>query len=75
MKRQMSCEQALNMLGPAKGKPQPRKLPAVHLFRDGDYTVVAVEVKRGEWIEIIRERSDSPFSHIWEGGRGDGSLQ
>lgn len=33
--------------------------------REGDHAVVLIEVD-GKWREIIRERYDSPFSHIWE---------
>lgn len=67
MKRQMSCEQALNLLGPRKAAPSPlKRSPAVWLRREGDYVIVAVEVD-GKWHDVIREWWDSSFSHIWEG--------
>ena len=66
-KRQMSCEQALNMLGPAKAAPSPpKRLVPIRLRREGDFVIVSVEVD-GQWREVIREFWDSPFSHIWEG--------
>ena len=85
-KRQMTCEQALNMMGPSgyrdplkssgttagmrpQGGPvqsRPERLTPVWLKRDGDRVTVSVEVD-GQWIEVIREFWDSPFSHIWEG--------
>ncbi len=37
----------------------------IHLHKDGEYTVVKAEIG-GEWIEVIRERSDGEFSHIVE---------
>lgn len=41
------------------------KKNAVWLVAEGDYAIVKIEVD-GKWIEIIRERLDSPFSHIVE---------
>lgn len=38
---------------------------AIHLYRNGDYAIVAVEID-GRWIEVIREFIDSNFSHIVE---------
>lgn len=38
---------------------------AIMLKSEGDYAIVEIEVN-GKWIELIRERSDSPFSHIIE---------
>jgi len=38
---------------------------ALHLFAEGEHAVLAIEVN-GKWIELIRERLDSPFSHIIE---------
>lgn len=37
----------------------------VWLRREGDHAIVLVEVD-GEWREVIRERYDGQFSHIWE---------
>ena len=81
-KRQMSCEQALNMLGPSgyrkpgttagnrpTGSPaqsRPGTFNPIWLRREGDTVIVAIEVD-GKWIDIIHEVADSPFSHIWEG--------
>lgn len=38
---------------------------ALHLRAEGDYAILSIEVN-GTWIELIRERLDSPFSHIIE---------
>jgi hypothetical protein len=38
---------------------------AIHLYRDGDHAVVAIEVDR-QWVILIKEYIDSPFSHIIE---------
>jgi hypothetical protein len=38
---------------------------AIHLYRDGDYVVVSVEVEK-HWVPVIREFIGSPFSHIVE---------
>lgn len=38
----------------------------VWLRREGDHAVVSVEID-GQWVEVIRELIQSPFSHIWEG--------
>jgi hypothetical protein len=37
----------------------------VWLRHEGEHVVVLVQTN-GEWIEVIRERSDGAFSHIWE---------
>lgn len=39
---------------------------AIHLHRVGDYVIVSVEARPGEWVEVIRELVDSNFSHIVE---------
>lgn len=38
---------------------------ALHLLAEGEYAVLKIEVN-GKWVELIRERLDSPFSHIIE---------
>lgn len=38
---------------------------ALHLRAEGDYAILEIEVN-GKWIELVRERLDSPFSHIIE---------
>jgi hypothetical protein len=38
---------------------------AIHLYREGDHAIVAVEIE-GKWVPVIREFIDSPFSHIVE---------
>lgn len=50
------------------GKPPGNRRP-VHLYREGDHIVVAVE-EAGEWRPVIRERADGEFSHIWEDSNG-----
>lgn len=35
------------------------------LVAEGDYAVLKIETEKG-WVELIRERLDSPFSHIIE---------
>jgi len=37
----------------------------IRLRKTGEYTVVDAEIG-GDWIEVIRERSDVEFSHIVE---------
>jgi hypothetical protein len=37
----------------------------IRLRKDGEYTVVDAEMD-GEFVEVIREHSDGPFSHIVE---------
>jgi hypothetical protein len=37
----------------------------IHLYKDGPFTVVKAEIG-GVWIEVIRVRSNSEFSHIVE---------
>jgi hypothetical protein len=48
-------------------KQKPVPITGVHLKRIGDYAYVAVEID-GEWVDVIRERLDSNFSHIVEPG-------
>lgn len=38
---------------------------ALWLVAEGDYAVLKIEYN-GEWVTLIRERMDSPFSHIIE---------
>jgi hypothetical protein len=38
---------------------------ALMLVAEGEYAILKMEVN-GAWIELIRERLDSPFSHIIE---------
>lgn len=38
---------------------------ALHLFAEGNYAILKIEVN-GKWVELIKERLDSPFSHIIE---------
>lgn len=38
---------------------------ALMLRSEGEYAILEIEVN-GEWKELIRERLDSPFSHIIE---------
>lgn len=39
--------------------------PPIHLWTDLTHVYVSVQVN-GEWIEVIKEFRDSPFSHIVE---------
>lgn len=41
------------------------QVSAIKLWKDGDETVVEIETA-GVFIEVIREFSDAPFSHIIE---------
>jgi hypothetical protein len=43
------------------------EVSAVHLRKEGDKVIVAVEVY-GKWQDIIVELSSAPFSHICESG-------
>ena len=38
----------------------------IWLRREGQYVVVLIEAATGQWVELIRENVDSPFSHIIE---------
>ena len=40
---------------------------AIRLRKEGEHTVVDAEIG-GDWIEVIRERSDGEFCHIVEKG-------
>jgi hypothetical protein len=40
-------------------------ITGIMLRNEGDYTIVEAEIG-ASWIEVIRERSDGPFSHIVE---------
>jgi hypothetical protein len=39
---------------------------AIHLYLDGGDVVVSVEARKGQWVEVIRERADGCYSHIVE---------
>lgn len=39
---------------------------ALWLVAEGEYAILKMEVRKGEWVELIKERLDSPFSHIIE---------
>lgn len=41
-------------------------LGAIMLVKEGDYTIVKMEIRKGKWIELIKELSDRAFSHIIE---------
>ena len=41
-------------------------MKAIWLKREGVHAVVLIESAKGQWIELIRENIDSPFSHIIE---------
>lgn len=41
------------------------KINALWLLALGDYAILRIEIN-GEWIELMREPLDSPFSHIIE---------
>ena len=44
---------------------EPIAISGIHLARNGDHAIVAIEVE-GRWIEVIREFAEGPFSHIVE---------
>lgn len=39
---------------------------ALFLRAEGDYAILEIEAEKGKWVELIRERLDTPFSHIIE---------
>jgi hypothetical protein len=41
-------------------------MEAIWLRRDGQHAVVLIEATKGQWVELIRENLDGPFSHIIE---------
>jgi hypothetical protein len=43
----------------------PVPVSGIHLVRLGDYVIVKAEID-GQWVEVIREHHDGPFSHIVE---------
>lgn len=45
--------------------PDGKEYPALWLIREGDYIYVRMEINK-EWITLIREHYDGPFSHIIE---------
>lgn len=45
---------------------QPKEYKALFLRAEGDDVVLEIEVEKGKWVELIREKMDSPFSHIIE---------
>lgn len=51
-----------------------RSLAAIHLVREGNYAVVKIE-HNDEWIELIREHIDGPFSHIIEPSGIDAAIE
>lgn len=54
------------LTGPRRESLQePISIMGIHLFRTGEYVVVAAEID-GKWVEVIRERHDGAFSHIVE---------
>lgn len=38
--------------------------PALWLVAEGEHVLLKIEYKKGHWITLIKERLDSPFSHI-----------
>ena len=54
--------EAIDVAGP-RGETVP--VEGIRLRKEGGYTVVDAEIG-GEWIEVIRERSDGEFCHIVE---------
>jgi hypothetical protein len=36
------------------------------LVAEGEFAVLKMESNKGNWVELIRERLDAPFSHIIE---------
>lgn len=46
---------------------EPVAVTGIHLVKSGAFTLVRAEID-GRWIEVIREHSDGPFSHIVEPG-------
>lgn len=49
------------------------KKGALHLRAEGDYAILEIETEKG-WVELIRERLDSPFSHIIEPAGIEGRI-
>lgn len=41
---------------------------ALWLVAEDEHAVLKMEVEKGVWVTLIRERLDSPFSHIIEPG-------
>lgn len=41
-------------------------MKALFLRAEGEYVILAIESEKGKWVELIKERLDSPFSHIIE---------
>jgi hypothetical protein len=39
---------------------------ALSLTAEGEYVLLKIEASKGVWVTLIRERLDSPFSHIIE---------
>lgn len=42
------------------------KYNALHLRAEGEFVLLEMEINK-EWVTLIKERLDSPFSHIIEG--------
>lgn len=39
---------------------------ALHLVAEGEHVLLKMEIGKGNWVTLIKERLDSPFSHIIE---------
>lgn len=39
---------------------------ALGLFTEGSHIYLRIEVKKGQWVDLIKERIDGPISHIIE---------
>lgn len=48
---------------------------ALFLRAEGDYAILEIEAEKGKWVELIRERLDSPFSHIIEPAGIESAIQ
>ena len=56
-----------------RASKKPVSVTAIHLYREGTFVIVAVEVEgaKNKWVPVIREYDDindlpTPFSHIVE---------
>jgi hypothetical protein len=50
-----------------------KKKGALWMRSEGDYVILSIETEKG-WVELIRERLDSPFSHIIEPAGIEGRI-
>lgn len=48
-----------------EGKDIEQKFNALHLRAEGEHVILEIEVN-GKWVQLIKERMDSAFSHIIE---------